>query len=335
MRARTVEPARPAHWGFVTRAIPALAALLAACGGGASDAVPASPSGTRAAPSAAFEWKHWTPPALAEVPDDSLGRSIRRGLALLQHTTDSLPGYAHANLQCTSCHLNEGRDDKAAPLTGTFARFPKYMPRTGAVITVEDRVNYCFTRSLAGNRIPTDSREMTDIVNYIAFLSRGVPVGTKAAVDGLLPMPNTLTGDPARGEALFKEKCVACHGADGTGAGVVPALWGPKSFSIGASMAREERAASFIWRNMPLGQGGTLTEQQAFDVASFMVRQPRPDSPNKEKDWPGGGAPYDVPYRTDGHEPYVSPTLLPRRNVALSDVPQPPRTPAIPRGGTR
>lgn len=307
----------------------ALVLVVAGCERPAAEA-PA----TAAAPAAKahFDWAAWTPPALAEVPDDSLGRSIRRGLALLQHTTDSLPAYAHSNLQCTSCHLNEGREDKAAPLTGTFARFPKYMPRTGAVITVEDRVNYCFTRSLAGNRIPTNSREMTDIVNYLAFLSRGVPVGTKAAVDGLIPMPNALTGDPGRGEALFREKCVACHGPDGAGAAAIPALWGPKSFSIGASMAREERAASFIWRNMPLGQGGTLTEQQAFDVAAFMVRQPRPDSPNKEKDWPGGGAPKDVPYRTDGHEPFVSPKLLPRRNIVLSDVPQPPRTPATPGG---
>lgn len=305
----------------------ALALLGVGCDRPAADR-PVADTATAAPPS--FSWAAWTPPVLATVPDDSLGRSIRRGLALLQHTTDSLPAYAHSNLQCTSCHLNEGREPKAAPLTGTFARFPKYMPRSGAVITVEDRVNYCFTRSLAGNRIPNNSREMTDIVNYLAFLSHGVPVGTKAEVDGLIPMPTPLTGDPARGESIFREKCVACHGADGAGAATIPALWGPRSFSIGASMAREERAASFIWRNMPLGQAGTLTEQQSFDVAAFIVRQPRPDSPNKEHDWPAGGAPKDVPYRTPGHEPYVSPTLLPRRNVALSDVPKPPTTPATP-----
>jgi thiosulfate dehydrogenase len=173
---------------------------------------------------------------------------------------------------------------------------------------------------------------MTDIVNYLAYLSKGIPVGTKAKVDGLLGMPNKLTGDPSRGEAIFKEKCAVCHGPDGQGVAVNPALWGPKSFSVGASMTREERAASFIWHNMPLGQGGTLTEQQAFDVASFIVRQPRPDSPGKEKDWPTGGAPYDVPYATQGHAPYVTPTLLPRRYPAYSVVPQPPRAPATPGG---
>lgn len=301
---------------------------------------PADPRAGQGAPAAAgtpaahadFDWATWRPPVLDSVPDDSLGRSIRRGLALLTHTTDSLPGYAHSNLQCTSCHLAGGTEDKAAPLTGTYARFPKYMSRTGAVITVEDRVNYCFTRSLAGSRIDNNSKEMTDIVSYLAFLSRGVPVGTKAKDDGLIPMPTKLTGNPDTGRALFAEKCTACHGPEGQGVATNPALWGPKSFSIGASMAREERAASFIWRNMPLGQGGTLTEQQAFDLAAFVVRQPRPDSPGKERDWPTGGAPYDVPYATKDHAPYVSPTLLPRRAPAYSTVPQPPRAPAVPGG---
>lgn len=321
----------------VRRSIFLLATALAAACAPQADAPPADAppagSGTAAAKgTTGFDWASWTPPSLDSIPDDSLGRSIKRGQALLAHTTDSLPGYAHSNLQCTSCHLNNGLEDKAAPLTGTFARFPKYMPRTGAVITVEDRVNYCFTRSLAGSRLANNSKEMTDIVNYIAYLSKGVPVGTKAKVDGLMDMPARLTGDPAAGQTLFAEKCSVCHGPDGQGVATNPALWGPKSFSVGASMTREERAASFIWRNMPLGQGGTLTEQQAFDVAAYIVRQPRPDSPGKEKDWPTGGAPYDVPYATQGHEPFVTPTLLPRRFPAYATVPQPPRAPAVPGG---
>lgn len=318
---------------YMTRRSAAVAALLlagAACAPADPRALDAVATAAKARPG--FDWAIWQPPVLDSVPDDSLGRSIRRGHALLKHTTDSLPGYAHSNLQCTSCHLGDGVEEKAAPLTGTYARFPKYMPRTGAVITVEDRVNYCFTRSLAGSRLANNSKEMTDIVNYLAFLSRGIPVGTKAKVDGLIEMPTRLTGDPAAGQALFAEKCTACHGPDGQGVATNPALWGPKSFSIGASMAREERAASFIWRNMPLGQGGTLTEQQAFDLAAFVVRQPRPDSPGKERDWPMGGAPYDVPYATKDHQPFVSPALLPRRFPAYATVPQPPRAPAEPGG---
>ena len=41
-------------------------------------------------------------------------------------------------------------------------------------------------------------------------------------------------------------------------------------------MHRVPTAAAFIKANMPLGQGGTLTDQQAWDVAAFMNSHPRP-----------------------------------------------------------
>ena len=73
-----------------------------------------------------------------------------------------------------------------------------------------------------------------------------------------------------------------------------PALWGEKSYSVGASMAREERAASFIWHNMPQTAPGTLQPQEAFDLAAFINKHPRPDSPGKEGDWPMGGDDRDI-----------------------------------------
>lgn len=272
----------------------------------------------------AFDPAAWVPPLESQIPNDSMGAAIRRGLALITNTTDSLPEFAPGKINCTSCHLDGGRNVLAAPLTGSHARFPKYMDRTGAVITLADRVNYCFTRSLAGNRLPTDSREMEDILAYIAFLSSGVPTGAKTpGADGLVKMA-AMTGDTARGAAQFAKTCAVCHGADGqSGAGRIPALWGARSYSIGASMSRQERAASFIWHNMPLGQGKSLTPQQAFDVAAYINAQPRPDSPGKENDWPLGGAPNDVPYRTAGREADKPPTLLRRQNPEQAVVPKP------------
>lgn len=166
---------------------------------------------------------------------------------------------------------------------------------------------------------------MQDILAYIAYLSRGVPVGAHiAGTGGILDAPDTLVGDSSRGEALFGAKCSACHGAGGQGVAPFPALWGPKSFSIGASMARLERAASFIQHNMPFGQGGTLTWQEAFDLSAYVNSHPRPDSPGKEGDWPLGGAPADVPYATAGHVAFnPPPSLVPRRNPQLSLVPAP------------
>ena len=47
---------------------------------------------------------------------------------------------------------------------------------------------------------------------------------------------------------------------------------------------------------MPLGQGGTLTDQEAFDVALYFTQQPRPDFTGKQNDWPRGGKPEDARY---------------------------------------
>jgi thiosulfate dehydrogenase len=277
-----------------------------------------------------FDAAAWQPPPETDIPNDSLGAAIRRGLALVTHTADSLPAYATGKLNCSNCHLNAGRNVDAAPLAGSQARFPKYMDRTGAVISIADRVNYCFTRSLAGNRLPVESREMQDILAYLAWLSSGVPVGEGKKLpgsEGLRSMPAQLVGDKTRGAAVFTAKCVVCHGANGQGNPAippgVPPLWGAKSFSVGASMARQGKAASFIWHNMPFGQGKTLTQQEAFDVATYVTSQARTDSPGKEQDWPAGGAPSDVPYATKDHPAYEPPPLLPRSNPSQAIVARP------------
>ncbi|HEX2780150.1 MAG TPA: c-type cytochrome [Gemmatimonadaceae bacterium] len=272
-----------------------------------------------------FDPARWQPPPDSAIPDDSLGASIRRGLALVTHTADSLPRYAPGKINCSNCHLGAGRNVDAAPLAGAQARFPKYMDRTGAVIGLADRVNYCFTRSLAGSRIPVESREMQDILAYIAWLSTGVPVGEGKKLpgaEGLHAIP-TLAGDTTRGAEVFRTTCTACHGMDGQGNPGFPALWGPRSFSVGASMARRGKAASFIWHNMPFGQGKSLTQQQAYDVAAYIDSRPRPDSPGKERDWPAGGAPADVPYATTGHVAYLPPPLITRKNPREAIVERP------------
>jgi thiosulfate dehydrogenase len=256
------------------------------------------------------------------MPTDSLGASIRRGQALVMFTNDSLPQYAPGNIRCANCHMNAGRSVTAAPFAGAHARFPKYLERAGAVIGLADRVNYCFTRSLAGTKLPADSREMQDILSYLAWLSRGVPIGQGKSLPGAdgLPSMTAMTGDTARGRHVYAAKCAACHQLDGSGNRAippgVPALWGATSFSVGASMARRSKAASFIWNNMPYGAPRTLTQQESWDVAAYVTSQPRPDSPGKERDWPAGGAPKDVPYATQGHAASNPPPVLRRANPA-------------------
>jgi len=297
-------------------------AAIAACGTRgtpARDSVAQSGAATR---TAQWDSAAWRPASLDELGSDSLSGAIRRGHALVAATADSLPHFVGGNLNCTSCHLDDGRRGTAAPLTGTYARYPRYIERTGAVVSMEDRVNYCMTRSLAGSRLPNDSREMQDILAYLAFLSRGVPMGAHLPQEGMPAMPKG-EGDTARGAEVYRTTCARCHGADGGGMLKVPALWGPKSYSVGASMARQERAASFVRHNMPFDKPGTLTDREAYDVAAYITSKPRPDMPAKAQDWPFGGAPADVPYDTKGHRAFRPPPLLPRANAASGVVPPP------------
>jgi len=286
-------------------------ALAACAGSGACTVERAQAPAAAGSGAVAFDAAAWKPPAEADIPADSLGAAIRRGLALVRFTPESLPKYVRSNMRCVSCHENDGTKVTAAPLIGSHARFPKYLSRSGTVVTLADRVNFCMTRSLAGRALPVDSREMDDILAYLAFISRDVPVGRHlSAVDGLLPMKDTLVGDTLRGHALFTNTCAVCHQADGSGHSPIPALWGAGSFTIAASMARQERAASFIFHNMPQTAPGSLTEQNAFDLAAYINSHPRPDAPLKENDWPHGGAPRDVPYATRGHAAFNPPARL-------------------------
>jgi thiosulfate dehydrogenase len=238
-------------------------------------------------------------PPDSEIPNDPLGRAIRRGRALLAHTGDSLPSHVGSDLRCFSCHLREGTQAGALPLVGVYSRFPQYRSRNGLVNLLEDRINDCFERSLNGTALPRDGREMRDIVAYFAFISRGIaPPGEVPG--GSLPTLTPLRPDTTRGRAIFAEVCSRCHGGNGEGTPLAPPLWGPRSFNIGAGMARLRTAAAFIRENMPNDRAVTLTDQQAFDVAGYVGSRPRPDFARKADDWPEGNPPPDVAYPTRG-----------------------------------
>lgn len=211
-------------------------------------------------------------------------------------TAESLPGHVGNKLRCVSCHLDEGRRPYAMPWTGVYARFPQYRSRAGAVNVLEDRINDCFERSLAGKALGVATPEMRDIVAYMAWLSTGVKHGDRVPGQGLDSVRTGEAGDTVRGAAVFTGECARCHGADGQGTNLAPPVWGSGSYSIGAGMARRLAAAAFVRRNMPYDKPGSLSDQQALDVAAFIDSRPRPDFAGKEKDWPKGGAPKDVAY---------------------------------------
>lgn len=236
-----------------------------------------------------------TPYAMAPIPDGPLGAAIRRGAAILRNTPDSLPDHVGNDLSCFSCHLDQGFRPDGNPLVGTFGRFPQYNGRAARVFTIEDRINGCLQRSMNGSAMPADDPRMRDIVAWMAHASRNIPVGASVPGQGV-PKPTALGGDTVAGAQVWATTCARCHGPDGQGSDLAPPVWGPRSFNIGAGMARFRTAAGFIRHNMPFDQPGTLTDQQALDVAAYVTSRPRPDLPGKEHDWPNGGAPEDAAY---------------------------------------
>jgi thiosulfate dehydrogenase len=241
-------------------------------------------------------------PAETELTDSSYRASALRGRALLLATRDSLPRNVGNALRCASCHLDGGLRRDAMPWVGSYARFPQYRARSAKVDLIEDRVNDCFRRSMNGRALDPTGRDMRDIVAYFAFLSTGVPVGAEMEGQGLRRL-QPLNGDLNRGRAVFASTCVRCHGAQGQGTVIAPPLWGPRSYNVGAGMARINTAASFIHALMPIDRAQHLTPQQAFDVATYINTRPRPDFPAKSRDWPRGGKPPDADYHVSATPP--------------------------------
>lgn len=241
-------------------------------------------------------------PDEGEIRDSALLASVRRGRAILAATSDSLPDHVSARMACTSCHLDDGRRAGAMPWVGVYGRFPQYRSREAVVFRLEDRINGCMRRSMNGSPLPLEHPAMRDMVAYMSYLSRGVPGGQQVEGQGLRRLEPVLVGDETRGEALYAERCAVCHGANGEGTAVAPPLWGEGSFNVGAGMARLRTAAAFIRANMPFDRPGSLTDQEAFDVAAWMISRPRPDFAGKELDWPKGDAPPDAAYETLGKQ---------------------------------
>lgn len=243
------------------------------------------------------------PLADSEFPKTPFGQAARRGHAILLATRDSMPDHVGNGLRCTTCHLDEGRRPFAMPWVGVAARYPQYRSRAGKVLTIVDRINECLERSLNGRALGVDDDHLRAIEAYFAFLSSGTAIGASTHGQGIDSV-RAITADTGAGRTVFATTCARCHGTEGDGNGdhSTPAtpLWGARAYTIGAGMGRRLTAAGFVRRNMPFDKPGTLTDQQALDVAAFVDSRRRPDFAGKENDWPKGGAPADVPYATLG-----------------------------------
>lgn len=213
--------------------------------------------------------------------------SVMRGFRIITNTGYYLPEYAHNELSCTNCHFcggdTLGGKNGGISLVGVTTKYPVYSKRSGKVISLAHRIDGCFQRSMNGNPLPVKSRAMKDLLNYLHWISKEVEKIPDIPWLGLPEIKSDHKPNPREGEKIYERYCAACHRSDGEGGGelgeeegkTIPPLWGPNSFNDGAGMNTIKMLAPFVYMNMPYEQA-SLTEEQALDVASFVVLQRRP-----------------------------------------------------------
>lgn len=283
----------------------ATALSLAACSGtgtGSPDPSPQSPAAASPATSAASAatgmtptaktaaasdaLPAFTPPPASAIPDGPFGALVREGRDIFVDTQKYAKPYVGNGLDCENCHLDAGRRANSAPLWAAYVRYPRYRSKNGKVNSFADRLQGCFRFSMNGKPPAADSEIIRALTAYSYWLATGAPTDKNLAGYGYPKQGFTPAAAPsyARGEQVYASHCALCHGDDGqgqqvAGAYVFPPLWGPQSFNWGAGMGNINNAAAFIKANMPYSRGGTLDDQDAWDVAYFMDAHERPQDP--------------------------------------------------------
>lgn len=210
-------------------------------------------------------------------------------------------------MNCQNCHLEAGTKPWGNNYFAVYSTYPKFRERSGATESIAKRVNDCFERSLNGQALDTNSKEMKAIVAYITWLGTGVKKGEKPIGSGITELPYmNRAANPKNGKLIYQQKCASCHQTNGEGllnaektAYQFPPLWGKNSYNQGAGLFRLSRFAGYVKSNMPLGVDYTspqLTDEEAWDVAAYVNSQPRPYK-DLSRDWPNlAGKPIDHPF---------------------------------------
>lgn len=228
----------------------------------------------------------FVPPPDSAIPDDEFGAQVRLGRAIFTDTARLAPQFVGNDLKCSNCHLDAGRLANSSPMWGAFGLYPAYRSKTKHVDSFAERLQGCFQYSMNGKAPPYGDPVLVALESYSKFLAQGAPVGVVLPGQGYPELPKPASPpDRVRGQQIYQANCAMCHGADGQGQKardgetVFPAVWGPRSYNWGAGMGRIDKAAAFIAANMPFSKGGSLSEQQAWDVAAYIDGKPRPQDP--------------------------------------------------------
>lgn len=292
------KPSRRSNWRFHPAWIVLVTLLIVTAA--AVIAIPALFEGKKAAPQATLPPQQaanaqapitspqkagFAPPSVDAIPPGDFGDVVKLGHDIFTQTQVYAKEYVGNGLNCVNCHLDDGRKADSAPLWAAYVKYPAYREKNHKVNSYEDRLAGCFQFSMNGKAPAYDSKEMVALVTYSYWLAKGAPTGAELAGGGYPKLERPpQEPDATRGQAVFNNNCALCHGADGQGTKVdgkyaFPPLWGNESYNKGAGMYRVNTAAEFIKANMPLAKGGTLSNQDAWDVAQFINSHERPADP--------------------------------------------------------
>jgi thiosulfate dehydrogenase len=258
------------------------------------------------------------PPQVWQAPDSTLipltpeGDLIRYGRELIAHTATYLGPNGKVRsisngMNCQNCHLRSGTKPFGNNYAAVVSTYPKFRARSGSIETIEKRINDCIERSLNGQPLEENSREMRAIIAWFQWLGKDVKKGVTPPGTGLTSLPFLdRPADPEKGRAVYKKHCEVCHGVNAEGTKhpdsaewKYPPLAGAMSYNIGAGLYRLSRFAGYVKSNMPNGttfDKPVLTDEEAWDVAAYINSLPRPEK-HFSQDWPDIAAkPYDHPF---------------------------------------
>jgi thiosulfate dehydrogenase len=254
----------------------------------------------------------WKAPEWSTVEQEPNADDIKYGRELIANTSAYLGPNGSVRkisngMNCQNCHLNAG----SAPLGNNYAAvsstYPKIRGRSGLMEDIPKRINDCFERSLNGQSLDRNSKEMIAMVAYMEWLGKDVVPGNKPQGVGLYEVPFLdRAADPIKGKSVYAQHCQSCHMEDGQGlmkpdktGYTYPPMWGENSYNQGAGLFRMSRFAGYVKTNMPLGatfERPMLTDEESWDVAAYVNSMPRP-SKDLSKDWPDiSKKPIDHPF---------------------------------------
>jgi thiosulfate dehydrogenase len=250
------------------------------------------------------------------LDNSPLSNDIRWGFKIFTNTPAEASRFTIGKISCNNCHLNGGQRERALPLVGVAGMFPEYNRRSGRLYTLNDRIVDCFLRSenAAGaqlasqdsaSMLTTTSKEVLALSAYITWLARKYEVGENPSWRGQNGIPDARRVpvdklDLHKGETVFMERCTNCHGEDGQGIAIgdkkAAPLWGPYSWNDGAGAARIYTLAGMIRFMMPFTYPGSLSDEEAQQLAAFINSKPRPVYAFKDQDYLKDKLPSDAVY---------------------------------------